>query len=299
MPETDLHAELDEVFGRVADQTRLDILRALWEARLEADRGERPVVPFSTLRERVGVRDSGRFNYHLDKLVPDFARSDDDGYTLTYAGARIIGAAVSGVYGTAETEFETFALGACSDADCDGTIEALYEDHRMSVQCDRCDRETVMTAPPIIVGPHDPEANPTVLGEYALTVLQKTVRGFCHLCNGPVEATVQREEIEGLARDHVDVVHECQACGSVSYTSAASVLVDDPAVIARFHEAGVDLRDLLLWREAGGFGWEEVVRTDPFRIDVRFQLDGEEFVVTLNEQLDVTEYDATRTDSEG
>lgn len=290
MPETDLHAEVDDVFGRVADETRLDILRALWEARREADRTERHGLPFSTLRERVGVGDSGRFNYHLDQLVPEFVRSDDDGYTLTDAGARIIGAAVSGVYATPETELDSFPVGACSNADCDGTIEAQYEDHRIRVQCDRCDRETVVIAPPIIAGAHDPEANPGVFADYALTVIQKTVRGFCHLCSGPIEATVPREQIEE-ADDHVSVIHECQACGSVSYTSAASMLVDDPEVVSVFHEADIDFRDAFLWQATRGFDWEETVRTDPFRIEVRFELDGDALVVTMDDDLEVLEYE--------
>ncbi len=65
-----------DAFGRLADATRLDVLRALDAAR---DRS----VSFSDLRGRVGVGDSGQFNYHLSRLRPHFVEKSDDGYRLT------------------------------------------------------------------------------------------------------------------------------------------------------------------------------------------------------------------------
>jgi DNA-binding transcriptional ArsR family regulator len=90
----ELDHELGEIFGLVADPTRLEILKALWEERTAHEGHGQEPVDFSTLREAVGVRDSGRFNYHLDSLVPEFVSQEDDGYTLTFAGSNIVGAAV-------------------------------------------------------------------------------------------------------------------------------------------------------------------------------------------------------------
>lgn len=80
--------ELGEAFGLVDDETRLEILWGLWEERIDTDHRETEPVSFSELRGRVGVEDSGRFNYHLDQLVPRFVEQGEDGYTLTYAGTK-------------------------------------------------------------------------------------------------------------------------------------------------------------------------------------------------------------------
>ncbi|MEF8884798.1 MAG: helix-turn-helix domain-containing protein, partial [Haloarculaceae archaeon] len=79
----------DEAFAALADDTRVDILRALW-----SDEDQR--ATFSELREAVGMRDSGQFNYHLDKLVGRFVRKTDDGYELTLAGLYVNGAIEAG-----------------------------------------------------------------------------------------------------------------------------------------------------------------------------------------------------------
>ncbi|WP_438267488.1 DUF7347 domain-containing protein [Haladaptatus halobius] len=59
---------------------------------LQLATAEKPLT-FSELRERVGIRDTGRFNYHLSKLRERFVRETDDGYDLGHAGERVILAA--------------------------------------------------------------------------------------------------------------------------------------------------------------------------------------------------------------
>lgn len=78
-----------EALSVLADETRLDILRAL----AEADR----VLSYTELRERAGVRDSGRFNYHLERLCEYFVRETGEGYALGHAGSRVLAAAGSAV----------------------------------------------------------------------------------------------------------------------------------------------------------------------------------------------------------
>jgi len=70
-----------EVLG---NEIRMAILREL----AEAD----GALTFTELRERVGVRDTGKFNYHLTKLCAYFVRETDGGYELGHAGSRVIAA---------------------------------------------------------------------------------------------------------------------------------------------------------------------------------------------------------------
>lgn len=67
-----------ETFSLLANADRLVILKAV----VQADkRGETP-LSFSSLREMVDIRDSGRFPYHLRELTGHFLTRSADGYSL-------------------------------------------------------------------------------------------------------------------------------------------------------------------------------------------------------------------------
>jgi hypothetical protein len=77
-----------EVFTLIADENRLAIVRALAEAPAE---GDSTALSFPALRDRVGMRDSGQFNYHLENLVCQFAQETDEGYRLRFPGSLLSG----------------------------------------------------------------------------------------------------------------------------------------------------------------------------------------------------------------
>ncbi|WP_435360662.1 DUF7347 domain-containing protein [Haloarchaeobius sp. DFWS5] len=107
-----------EVLG---NEIRMRILREL------ADTDE--PLAFSELRRRVGVRDTGKFNYHLTRLCEYYVREcHDGGYELGRAGTRVITAAdpgrtaVSEADGSAATD-ETCPV--CGESNC----EKLFHVH--------------------------------------------------------------------------------------------------------------------------------------------------------------------------
>lgn len=72
-----------DTFTLLSDETRVRIVLALDEAP-----DDRP-LRFSELRSAVGVRDGGRFNYHLDRLCGRLVEKTDDGYALSREGERV------------------------------------------------------------------------------------------------------------------------------------------------------------------------------------------------------------------
>lgn len=282
-------SNLDEVFSLVANETRLEILLALWEEHEIDESLEPDPVPFSTLRKRVGVRDSGRFHYHLTALVPEFVQDHDDGYTLTYAGGQILGAAISGVYTKSDTAFEMTEVDSCPVDSCDGTLEATYESGHIVFECETCDLRNTVPAPPILVGAHDPERDPEVFARFTLTQLQKTARGFCQLCSGPMQARI---DVLPLETDRQLVaVYECTECVAISHTNVATTLLDHPAFISLLHDADIDYRSVPPWRLARLVDAEEtVMKEDPLRVEVGITVDDDELVVVMDEHLDVLEY---------
>jgi hypothetical protein len=105
-----------DALSALGDETRLAILRAL----AEAD----GALSFSELRRRVGVRDTGRFNYHLAKLREHFVRESEAGYELGPAGTRVIAAAGApvGADGTDPDAVAGEDCPVCGESDCDRLI---------------------------------------------------------------------------------------------------------------------------------------------------------------------------------
>ena len=60
-------SHVTDAFKLLSDEVRLAILLSLWEA--SDPLAENNAVSFSQLFDCIGIRDSGNFSYHLDKLV--------------------------------------------------------------------------------------------------------------------------------------------------------------------------------------------------------------------------------------
>ncbi|SDR08175.1 DUF7351 domain-containing protein [Natronobacterium texcoconense] len=286
----DSTAELEETFSVVANDIRLDILWTLWEIYTDNPSPDPGSVPFSTLKDRVGVRDSGQFHYHLDELVPRFVTRHEDGYTLTYAGARIIGAAVSGIYTDTQTTLETTAADSCPDPSCEGELELGYHQGHVRATCNSCEERQIMSAPPILVGAHDVDRNPGLLGSFTLTQLQKTVRGFCHLCSGPVEGSVVQQSLDDEVEtgENVEIVYECQECEAASYTAATTAILGHPAVVSLLYDAGIDYRKISPWHITRTLNSKERVNSeDPVRVEVTVSIADTKLTAILDENLTV------------
>ena len=120
-------ADPTEALAVLGDETRIAILRVLADA-------EEPLA-FTELRQRAGVDDAGRFNYHLSELREYFVREADGGYALREAGSRVVAAAgVAGVPDAeatgevvdgGESDEASSTCPVCGEADC----ERLFHVH--------------------------------------------------------------------------------------------------------------------------------------------------------------------------
>jgi hypothetical protein len=273
---------IDAAFSLVADETRVDILQELWDGHRER---EAP-LSFSTLRERVDIRDSGRFNYHLGKLTPRFVRDTEAGYELTHAGKQIIGAVVSGTYTDTDVTVDPIDAGSCPT--CDGTVQARYDGGRLEIDCADCD--TVITdglpAPPVLAANHDPEALPEVFNRLLITRVQQANRGFCQLCGGRLDPTLEREDWK---QPHVR--HNCRECGMEVGMAIPAAVLDHPAVVAFCYDHGVDVREAPVWDLDWLFdGDASVTSEEPLRIEFAIERDGTRLEMTLDETFDVVEH---------
>ena len=274
--------DAEAAFAAVADELRVRILRELWDA-------DDP-LSFSDLRERVDVRDSGRFNYHLGELRGRFVEQTEDGYDLRFAGRKLVGGLHSGAYTeTGGAVGPQPVDGSC--VACGGDLEAVYEDQTGKVDCTDCEVTLIQTGvPPAFVDGREDDLAAAVDG-YVRTTSRSFLDGFCPTCSGPTTGHLEDGEYGPEA------VVDCERCGASFYGLAAWVAVDHPAVLSFYEDHDRSVRDTRLWHldwladaewvGDGSAGDQALVTVD---------LDGHELRVTVDEDLAVADAERTETD---
>ena len=281
--------EPEEAFLLLAHEIRVKMLLALWEAPEFA-------LSFSELRERVGVRDSAHFNYHLSKLVGRFVRRADDRYRLLYAGHRVVDAIQSGVF-HAVADVGTIAL----DDDCPRCGSALafeYEGHVASVSCAECDAA-------LLEYPFDPGGVRERSGPEIAEAFDRRTRhvwrlahaGVCPACTGPVGRTLVSDVGEGsdhYAEDHPLVASfNCRQCSFFSHVPVGAVTLFHPGVACFLRERGADVRNTRLWEFEFALVDDrlEIVSDDPPEAVVTIRTGDEKLRVTVDESVTVRPID--------
>lgn len=250
-------------------------------------------LAFSELRERAGVEDPGRFNYHLGELTNRFVRDTEDGYDSTTAGDRVVGAVRSGGL-TKTADMDAIPVDAeCSN--CGTGLDLTFEDGRSRVVCDDCHATVFDVAPPpgVFEGT-DLEDVPFVVDRWSRHTVETLDYGFCLHCQTPIDATLRPEGAPGTPdwvaarRFGAAVEFVCERCESGWITSLPPILLRRPPVVAFYYDHGVTDRDEPTWldsRAEDSVG--RVVSRDPLRVEVTFHCDGDELAVTVDDALDV------------
>jgi len=228
-------------FDLLADETRAAIVRTLATARRDSPMD--PYVSFSELQDRVGATDSGRFNYHLGKLRGHFVRQTDDGYTLTPVGQQAAGAMLGDAYGDPPdrdaVELDDFC-GRCGER-----LEARYEHGVLRIGCEN--NHSFGDALPAAVLEDNTLVEATRVLDTKMRADVTTVRrGACPTCLGDIEWRFERDLPDAAPIDFA-YVSVCQSCGQQNSLNAGLFVFDHPAVVAAYHEVGVDVRDRPVW----------------------------------------------------
>ncbi|MFB6217741.1 MAG: winged helix-turn-helix domain-containing protein [Halobacteriaceae archaeon] len=290
----------DEAFGVLGNETRMDILQALGAA------GE--PLSFSALREAVGVRDSGQFNYHLDRLCGHFVRKTDDGYALRPAGRRVIEAVLSGSVTDPVNVPPTPLNRSCPF--CGEGVLASYWNENLLLLCPGCDgRYALGDRPDLDFSPEEygylgrlplPPAGirGRPIGEawrtawvWANLEFVSMSAGVCPRCSGAPEFVVS------VCGDHPGGGEFCEACGGrFAVRGRATCRTCNYGVEGQFSLFLMDRLELLAFLTANGRNpvspdaetppklntlhanyTEEVLSTDPFEGRFTFTI-GDEWI---------------------
>lgn len=274
----------DTAFGLLADNTRIAILQAL---------GKTPQTPvaFSQLRDRVGLRDSGHFNYHLGKLVGSFVRKTHDGYELTHTGRQIVGKLYAGSY-TTDATVEPIPIEEDCPL-CDGQLIAEYADEMAITRCTECaEWLNEFSFPPGSLEGFERGELPAAFDRWMQYVCRGTIAGFCDTCDGRIEGQLLLDpEGVGAGVSPAAVSFECRRCGSTARLSAALPVMLHPCTEGFLFDNGLDVTTAPTWRITGDVDRHEVtvLGNEPPRAQVQFEIDGDAVTGIITEDATISE----------
>lgn len=308
--ETSEETELSphDAFGALANETRMEILQILGQAD--------GVMTFSELRDELGFRDPGNFQYHLNKLTDHFVRHSDDGYELKHPGRRVIEAILSGAV-TGGPDLEATPIDA-SCTICGGSTEVSYRDERMLWRCTECvgrfsgvestskafgvlPEGTLELAylPAAGTQNRSPEEMLEASDVWSAAEDVTITNGVCPRCSGTVEDSLRICETHDDTGELCDdcgsrvgvlVSSRCTHCGHTKVSTIVIRLLADPTFRAAFDGRGVDVistddADLSSFVVVD----HEVVETEPFRARITHVIKGDEVSFVIDDDFAVVE----------
>jgi hypothetical protein len=283
----------DEAFGLFGHEIRVGILLTLWEATGHSMR-------FGDLREAVGVRDKGKFNYHLSKLVGQFLARDDGEYELRYAGHRAVDAIQTGVFHESPT-VEPFAIDSTCH-ECGHAHTFAYADHVGTVACPDCG--TTAFEYPFDPGGLDGRSGEALASAFSRRtrhVWTQAVEGVCPICTGRVGTTVAATtdalpaidhvyDREAVLSDHPAILAlDCRRCSYFSYVPVGTAVLAESAAGGPLSGSVLDVGDRYLWELAFVVDGSRltVAAEDPWELTVTVPGDDGDIDVTLDGSLAV------------
>lgn len=286
-----------EAFDLLGHEIRLAIIERLAAERRRSWRANG--LEFAALRKAVGVEDAGQFNYHLDKLLGTFVEKRDDEYVATTAGVEVAGTVRAGTYETDDVSF-TAAIGArCTE--CDDRLEAAYQGGTLQVRCPEHGLYHATAIPPAVVRDRDPETVVALAQRNARNELGRALDGACVHCWGtvdvetPVEPPKELLDQQGTTPDEVDQVvveFACRDCEATFWTAASVTVLDHPAVVAFYHDHGVNVRDRGYLELSFVDGTNGVVEsTDPVRVRIDVTHDDDTLHVWVDDDAQVVDHE--------
>ena len=300
----------DEAFSVLGNETRMDILHQLGKSK--------GPVSFTDLRDDVGLRQGGQFNYHLDKLTDHFVAKTDAGYELTQRGRRVVEAILSGAV-TEDPVLERERIRqACYH--CGAPVEIDYQHERVGVYCSECDgnygrpesRSDIATGdgsgllgylrlPPAGVQGRSPDE--ILAAAFTWGDLQFMARGsgVCPRCSAPLEESVEicsDHEVDGgickTCDNRYAIQHHAQ-CPNCIYDSTGLFMLSllaNTELLDFFTSHGLNpvsaSSELDVYAVTGDYD-EELLSLDPFEACITFTIGDDAITLTVGDDLSVVE----------
>lgn len=314
--EARLDLEPADAFAALGNPIRVEILRAFLEHAQAGVGTAEPIVRFSTLRKTVGIRDSGRFRYHLEQLRGKFVEKCDGGsgdgadggrgYRLTYAGSEVINAIIAGTYTDREQRGPAALESTCGR--CGTTAHASYRDGILEVTCENDHPLFLWALPPNAAADASLEGIVDLATALAVQSYELVADGTCSECYSPVEPGIRL--LEGIETDNGDsttaavdgrsvrFTARCDACGAQWDAPVGFVLFTHPRVESLYHRQGRPIRSQYWWdlEVVSGDGRVTILEggDEPQRVRLTVGVDGAQVRATIDETTRVVDLEIDR-----
>lgn len=308
-------------FELLANETRLAVLLALWEAIEPFDGGvldpiEGAAVPFSELRDRVGMADSGQFNYHLGKLNGTLVERTDDGYLLLPAGEKLVRTVIS-IAGFDDVSLDVTEIDfPCPE--CGAPTAITYSNQRLYHLCTECEGTyrlgdkhpsgvlSAWAAYPSALRHRTAEEVYNAIGTQGLHWWGQVAAEVCPWCSGEgvLRLDVCDEHDPGeeggcpaCGRQYDPAVRfACRVCKYRGQTNLPQWSLNHPAVVAFYWNLGIGLGydrydlETARWRwSVNDIANHEIMSTSPPRAQITFPHEEAELTLTYDENMNVVD----------
>lgn len=280
---------LDEAAKIIGNETRIRILLEIGKA-WDDEQMVKEHLPYSELKQRVDVQNSGRFNYHLEKLVGPFVDQSEEGYHLNVPGRKLYRTIVSGTL-TDRAGIEAIEVGRCR---CDGElVMERHSGHFCLIVCRQCEQKFFAIA----FSPRGFEERTSAEAIEAFRLkfhhyVSMFRESLCPNCDGRVnvELTDSLDEFwegdyweEGYESE-VRAVFWCSTCNTFCPCDVPTVALTTPPVRRFFRDNDRDPRLCHDWDDVFIDAEQSVtvLDVDPIEVGLSFELGDERLDVHLD-----------------
>jgi DNA-binding transcriptional ArsR family regulator len=239
-----------DIFRLLADDTRVDILRAVAVSQYELEQvgSGATELAFSEIYDRVDVANTSKLSYHLGELTGTYLRKSDDGYSLSHAGERIVRFILSGNHERPESFGPESVEGVCVFCG-EEALEAKLSHQFFRIDCTAC--ETQVTGQPITpaqVRTRDGESLVQSVKLRSAEDARQIQQRMCPECGAHLSVDVVAVPESPLPdADSFVVASTCEECLREYNIPSTYSVVYHPASIAFHWDRGIDVTARGLW----------------------------------------------------
>lgn len=239
-----------DIFRLLADDTRVDILRAVAVAQYDLDQVDSGAaeLAFSEIYDRVDVENSSKLSYHLGELAGTYLRKTDDGYSLSHAGERIVRFILAENYGSPESFGPEPVDGVCIFCGAEA-LEASLSHQFFRIDCTACEQQVAgQPITPAQVRTRGTDALVQSVKRRSAEDARLIRQRLCPECGAQLSVEVAEVPASALPEADSFVVRStCDACLREYNSPLTYSAVYHPASIAFHWERGVDVTARGLW----------------------------------------------------
>lgn len=300
---TDARSATD-IFQLLADETRVDILRAVAIAQYDLEEaGAGPAeLAFSEIYEHVEVENTSQLSYHLGELAGVYLRKSDDGYSLSHAGERIVRFILSENYEQPEPFGPEPVSGICMFCGQEA-LEARLSHQFFRIDCTACNRQVGgQPITPAQTRTHDSSALIRSVKLRSFEEVTQIRRSICPECRAHLSASVVELPDSPLPdSDTFLVTSDCETCLREYNSPLTYHTVFHPAAVAFYWDRGIDVTTKGLWEfheyVYDGRWSSEQVASDPAEYEVVLRHGHDAVRLQLDSTATVTGSERVRRES--